>query len=219
MIGGLFVAQVNPILYLDPGHAFGLENRTNPFITQNFTLIDQYRLTEIDLAPFTCIVVHDFADQEHLYRNKAIIEEFLAEGKVVIFCGHLFKEWLPGCPIFTPRTIQSHTDYEVINDRQHPIFAGVNLDDMTFNKGIAGFFARVTHSPVPKGAEVLLTFPDKMPITYIDHCSTNGTILCHAGRDLFGLRMQNRSTDRISVQLLQWIHDEYAQLQKGGNNL
>ncbi|QGM32451.1 phosphate starvation-inducible protein PhoH [Bacillus sp. N3536] len=211
------MANSNSILYLDPGHAFGLSNRTNPFMNKHFTIIDQYQLTHHNLEPYCCIVVHDFADQEYLYKNRAIIEGFLEAGKIVIFGGHLFREWLPGCPIFTPRTIESHEDYNVYKKINHPIFEGVDTDDMTYNKGVAGFFARVTHSPVPAGSDVLLTFRDGMAITYIDRQSTKGTILVHSGRDLFAHRMQNKSTDRISTQLLQWIQDEYQVLQKGGS--
>lgn len=211
------MANSNSILYLDPGHAFGLSNRTNPFMNKHFTIIDQYQLTQHNLEPYYCIVVHDFADQEYLYKNRAIIEGFLEAGKIVIFGGHLFREWLPGCPIFTPRTIESHEDYNVYKKIDHPIFEGVDTDDMTYNKGVAGFFARVTHSPVPAGSDVLLTFRDGMAITYIDRQSTKGTILVHSGRDLFAHRMQNKSTDRISTQLLQWIQDEYQVLQKGGS--
>ncbi|MEK4247161.1 phosphate starvation-inducible protein PhoH [Psychrobacillus sp. FSL K6-2684] len=211
------MANSNSILYLDPGHAFGLSNRTNPFMNKHFTIIDQYQLTQHNLEPYCCIVVHDFADQEYLYKNRAIIEGFLEAGKIVIFGGHLFREWLPGCPIFTPRTIESHEDYNVYKKINHPIFEGVDTDDMTYNKGVAGFFARVTHSPVPAGSDVLLTFRDGMAITYIDRQSTKGTILVHSGRDLFAHRMQNKSTDRISTQLLQWIQDEYQVLQKGGS--
>lgn len=211
------MANSNSILYLDPGHAFGLSNRTNPFMNEHFTIIDQYQLTQHNLEPYCCIVVHDFADQEYLYKNRAIIEDFLEAGKIVIFGGHLFRAWLPGCPIFTPRTIESHEDYNVYKKIDHPIFEGVDTDDMTYNKGVAGFFARVTHSPVPAGSDVLLTFRDGMAITYIDRQSTKGTILVHSGRDLFAHRMQNKSTDRISTQLLQWIQDEYQELQKGGS--
>ncbi|MGE7980489.1 phosphate starvation-inducible protein PhoH [Psychrobacillus sp. NPDC093200] len=211
------MANSNSILYLDPGHAFGLSNRTNPFMNKHFTIIDQYQLTQHNLEPYCCIVVHDFADQEYLYKNRAIIEGFLEAGKIVIFGGHLFREWLPGSPIFTPRTIESHEDYKVYKKIDHPIFEGVDTDDMTYNKGVAGFFARVTHSPVPAGSDVLLTFRDGMAITYIDRQSTKGTILVHSGRDLFAHRMQNKSTDRISTQLLQWIQDEYQELQKGGS--
>ena len=89
---------------------------------------------------------------------------------------------------------------------------------MTYNKGVAGFFARGSHTPVPEGAEVLLTLPDGAYITYIDRNTTNGTILAHAGRDLFAQRMQNKTTDRISSQLLAWIHDEAKALKDGAQS-
>ena len=99
---------------------------------------------------------------------------------------------------------------------EHPIFAGVDTNEMTYNKGVAGFFARGSHTPVPEHAEVLLTLPGDAAITYIDRHTTKGTILVHSGRDLFGQRMQKRSTDLISSQLLQWVHDEFEAL-KGAN--
>lgn len=208
LIGGYILTQLRDILYLDPGHAFGIQNRTNSFIQENFTQIDQYMFDKVDLEPFKCIFFHDFIDQEYLYIHKEKIASFLEEGKVVIFCGHLFKKWLPGCSLFTPKTINSFTDYTISKVIEHPIFEGVDTEDMTFNKGVAGFFARGTHSPVPSHAEVLLTLPG-MPTTYIDRNTTKGTMLVHAGRDLFSHRMQNKSTDRISTQLLQWVHDEF----------
>ena len=206
---------MNDILFLDPGHAFGLTNRTSPFIQQNFTLVDQYEFAEMDLTPFKCIVVHDFADQIYLERHKAKIEAFLNDHNIVIFGGHLVREWLPGCAIFTPQQVNSFKDYEVSVVNEHPIFEGVAMDELTFNKGVAGFFARGAHIPVPAGAQILLTLPGDMPITYIDRHTTKGTILAHAGRDLFGQRMQKKSSDRISEQLLQWIHDEAKALKDG----
>lgn len=211
--GGLPLAQ--NILFLDPGHAFGLMNREAPFVQNNFTLVDQYDLTTIDLSSFSAMIVHDFADQIYLARHRDVIETFLNEGKVVVFCGHLVREWLPGCAIFTPQTVASYKDYEVLPVTAHPIFEGVKMDELTFNKGVAGFFARGAHKPVPAGAEVLLALPNDMPITYIDRQTTNGTIFVHAGRDLFGLRMQKKSSDRISEQLLQWVKDEMQALKEG----
>ena len=204
------------ILYLDPGHAFGLGNRTNTFMKDNFTMVDQYDFEDIELSPFACIVVHDFIDQEFMFRQKERILTFLNEGKIVIFAGHLCKEWLPGCPLFTPKTINSYKDYEISVVKPHPIFEGVDPNELTFNRGVAGFFARGSHSPVPEGAEVLLSLPENMPVTYIDRKTTKGTILAHAGRDLFAFRMDNKTTGRISRQLLDWIYDEYAGLQERG---
>jgi len=208
------LTQLKDILWLNPGHAFGLADRTNPFIEENFTQIDQYMFDKVNLDLFKCLFVHDFIDQEYLFIHKEKIASFLDEGKVVVFCGHLFKKWLPGCSLFTPKTITSFADYTISKAMPHPIFEGVEPEDMTLNKGVAGFFARGTHSPVPNNAEILLTLPG-MPVTYIDRQTTKGTILVHAGRDLFSHRMQNKSTDRISTQLLQWIHDECDTLRGG----
>ncbi|MDQ0271892.1 hypothetical protein [Cytobacillus purgationiresistens] len=126
------------------------------------------------------------------------------------------KSSLPGCSLFSPCEINHYTDYEISLVKPHPIFAGVDPDDLTFNKGVAGFFARGTHSPIPAGAEVLITLPDDMPVTYIDRVSTKGTILVHAGRDLFANRMQGKSTDRISVQLLKWVYEESSFMKSSG---
>lgn len=205
----------NDILFLDPGHAFGIENRTNPFMVEHFTIIDQYQFDQMDLTPFKCIVVHDFIDQEYMVRHREKLEAFLNNHKIVIWGGQLVKNWLPGCPLFTPKEIRKHSDYEISIVQEHPIFEGVNPEEMTYNKGVAGFFARGSHTPVPKGAEILLTLPDDTFITYIDRTTTNGTILAHAGRDLFAQRMQSKTTDRISKQLLEWIHEEAKSLKKG----
>ena len=206
------------ILFLDPGHAFGLENRTSPFMTENFTIIDQYAFAEMDLSCFKAIVVHDFIDQIFMEKHKEKIADFLNEGKIVVWGGHLATPWLPGCPLFTPAEIKQHSDYRISIAKEHPIFAGVDPDDMTYNKGVAGFFSRGSHTPVPADAEVLLLLAGEIPITYIDRKTTKGTIFVHAGRDLFAQRMQEKSTDRISEQLLQWIHEEYGRLQEDGNH-
>lgn len=121
-----------------------------------------------------------------------------------------------GCALFTPKEIKSHHDYNVSIVQPHAIFENVKAEDMIFNKGVKGFFARGTHSPVPEKAEVLLELPNNVPITYIDRHTTNGTIFAHAGRDLFAYRNQGKTTDHISAQLLQWVHDEYKALQEKG---
>lgn len=202
------------ILFLDPGHVFGLENRTDAFIVEHFTMMDQYAFGDLDVTPFEAIVIHDFIDQEYMYRQRDKIATYLNDGGIVIWAGHLVKEWLPGCALFTPKDIKSHTDYELSFVAEHPVFAGVATHDMTYNKGVAGFFARGAHMPIPAGAEALLTLPNDMVTTYIDRVTTKGTIFAHAGRDLFAQRGQGKTTDVISTQLLTWIREESKRLKE-----
>ena len=137
-----------------------------------------------------------FVDQEYLYKNKKIIEDFLNEGKVVVFCGHLFRKWLPGCSLFMPKKINSYKDYLVQSVPGSPLFEGVEVEDMVFNKGVAGFFARGYYH-APENAEVCLTFTDGKSISYIDRHTTNGTIIVHAGQNLLGYNTSKNTTKKI----------------------
>lgn len=175
--------------------------------------MDMYDLPHRDLSPYKCMSIDGFVDQEFLYEHKQIIKDFLSEGNVVIFCGHLLREWLPGAKRFVPKTIHSFRDYEISIVNEHPIFSGVKPSDMTYNRGVAGFFARGYH-PLPDRAEVLLTLPEGEPITYIDRHTTDGTIVVHSGMDLFGYHNTNTTTSRIRTQLIDFIHKEYEILQE-----
>ena len=201
------------ILFLDPGHAFGLEKRTHPFYKQDFDVLDQYAFSEIDLENYKCIAVPSFIDQEYMATQKQKIHDFLNEGKILIFCGHLFRDWIPGASTFMPKEIKSFKDYAVHIQKDHMIFEGVKEDDMTYNKGVAGFFARGFYQP-PEQAEILLTLGENEVVTYIDPNTTRGTILLHAGNDLFSYMEANKTTDRISVQTLAWVHQTYKKLQE-----
>ena len=197
------MSETPRMLELSPGHAFGQGQQMAGDNYIDRTLVDQYELSDMDLQEYDVLLLTDFIDQEYLYKNKQKIESFLDAGNIVIFCGHLFRQWLPGCGPFMPKRIHSHRDYYVRVTAPNSIFAGVEIKDMVYNKGVAGFFACGYH-PAPKGAQVLLASADGKPITYIDRNSTKGTILVHAGRNLFQYNGQNKTTDRIGPQIWQW---------------
>lgn len=193
------------ILELSPSHAFGVNQKND----SNKTIVDEYELHTMDLTPYNVLYITDFVDQEYLYKQKDVIANFLAEGKAVLFCGHLFRKWLPGCTPLMPKKINSYVDYMVKHVPGAPLFQDVEVDDMVFNKGVAGFFARGFYQP-PKDAEVCLTFTDGKVITYIDRHTTNGTIIVHAGRGLLGYKNSNKATDKIRSQTLALLEAEVS---------
>ena len=207
--------QDKKILLLDPGHAFGIKKRKHPFYALDFDVVDQYDFAKLDLDTYKCISIPSFVDQEFLYTQKEKIEDFVNKRNILIFCGHLFRNWLPGGTNFIPKTITDYTDYEIHIVQRHAIFDGVETNDMTYNRGVAGFFARGYYMP-PKGAIVLLELGEGECVTYIDRHTADGVILLHAGNDLFSYMEAGKTTDRISRQLLSWVKDEYMALQKGG---
>lgn len=203
-------------LVLDAGTIFARTRSQGVADQPDFNFLDIYSLGEADLSLYKCLVVTGFSDQDFLYDKRHMIRNFLDDRKVVVFCGNLVTGWLPGGKPFVAKDIKRFSDYRIRKVIDHPIFQGVEEEDMTLKKGVAGFFAR-GHHPVPEGGEVLLTLNEGEPITYIDRNSTNGTILAHVGFDLFGYMQtdEKKSTDRISMQLRNWVLEEYEILQKG----
>jgi hypothetical protein len=176
--------------------------------------LDIYDLPGIDLGRYQGVIVSSGCDQEFLLEHADLIWRFLNEGRVLAFSGHLFRPWLPGAGMFTPKTIHSFRDYAVRIVRDHPVFAGVREEDLTFRRGVAGFFARGHHQP-PRGAEVLARLVDAEvgePIVYVDRVSTAGVILVHAGNDLIASTDRDSTAGRIAVQLVDWMLTETARL-------
>ncbi|MDF2661346.1 MAG: phosphate starvation-inducible protein PhoH [Paenibacillus sp.] len=199
---------------VDGGCYFGQSVREGQ-PTGDIRVLDVYDLPACDLSLHLCLVVDPFVDQELMYRERERIRAFLDSGKVLLFSGHLFRPWLPGAAAFVPKTIRSHHDYAVtIPEPRHPIFEGVQPDDLTFNRGVSGFFAR-GHHPLPPHAEALLTLPGGEPITYIDRSSTRGTIIVHSGNNLFGYGgSRSSSAGRIGGQLRSWVREEVVRIRE-----
>ncbi|MDP9403670.1 MAG: phosphate starvation-inducible protein PhoH [Actinomycetota bacterium] len=169
-------------------------------------VIDLYDLASADLTPYVGLVVAGMADQELLWARREVIASFLDQRKVVIFCGHLLRHWLPGCETFVPAPITSFRDYAIHIVEPGTIFAGLDAHDLTFRRGVAGFFAR-GHHPPPAGAEVLATLAGGQPTTWIDRRTTAGTVFTHAG-DLFGFADADSTAARLVPQLLDWAAAE-----------
>lgn len=169
--------------------------------------VDAYQLPTLDLSEVGALLLGDMVDQELLDRHRDLIRSFLDDGKLVVFSGHLLWPWLPGCGIFVPKVIRHFSDYALHLVSPHPLFAGVEPDDLTFRRGVAGFFAR-GHHPIPAGAEVLLALPGGEPVTYVDRHTTAGTILAHAGGGLFGGGERTTTAALVLPQLLAWVRAE-----------
>ena len=199
------------IALLQPGTTYTFQQVQDSDVRDAVEAVDIYDLPTVDLGRYRGLVVASGADQELLLRHRDRIRAFLDDGKVVAFSGHLFRPWLPGAGMFVPKAIRSFDDYRVTLVRPHPVFHGVHEEDLTFRKGVAGFFARGHHQP-PAGADVLATLPDGEPIVYVDRVSTRGVILVHAGNDLLASTDPDSTAGRIAGQLVRWILEETKQM-------
>lgn len=199
------------IAFIDPGNAFG--NNTDVLSDENIMIhqVPQYKIGTYDFTEFDVIIVPNFADQENLYMHKNVIENFLKEKKIVVFFGHLFRSWLPGSSLFMPEKVNHFSDYNLYSENNSPIFIGVMTEDMTFKKGVAGFFAR-GHYHADERCEIHLVFKSGNVCAYADRHSTAGTIFVHGGRSLLGYHSEGSTTDLIRQQFIGWLQEEIAAL-------
>jgi len=195
-----------PVGFLDPDDCFTRRYSERPFFRTQLTQIDQYELPETDLSALAGVVVSSQADQDFLYQHRDSIRTYLDEGGVVAFSGHISRPWLPGAGTFEPKQIDSADDYAVKETTDHPVFEGVAMDDLTYQRGVAGFFAR-GHNPPPEEATVILRLADGEPVVYVDEVTTDGTIFAHSGNDLIAFDRRETSAKRVPPQLVTWIRE------------
>ena len=201
-------------LIVHPYSAFSNVNVSPPF-----ECIDMYDLPNTDLTNYKCMIISGLVDQDFLEEEKHLIEGFLQEGKLLCFFGNLVTGWIPGQKPYEVQEIRWHGDYDLKIEKEHPIFEGVKVEEMTSKMGVKGIFARGSHS-APPNAEILLTLPGNKPVTFIDRHTTNGTIFMHSGSTFFHTTGMNPkkglSTERIPEQMLDWAEAECEALAKGG---
>lgn len=168
--------------------------------------LDMYALGEVDLTNYRGLLIPIHADQRFLLSLRSKLEAFLQSGAKLIVCGHVAYPFLPKLASFVPLMKRSSEDYRVWRVQEHAIFAGVETADLTFRKGVAGFYGR-GHNPPPPQARVLhcLGAPDGAPVDYLYDGPDGGEVLVHAGNDLWMYVADNTSANRIAPQLLDWI--------------
>lgn len=179
---------------------------THPATSNRVLGRDIYELKHVALERFSGLLISTHADQRFLQTMQGTLERFLQGGGTLVFCGHLAYPFLPEIAPFVPLSVRSHEDYRVWRVSEHPIFAGVDTEDLTFRKGVAGFYGR-GHNPPPPGAQVLqrLSSPEGPPVDYVYHRVGGGRVLVHAGNDIWMYTADDTSASRIAPQLLGWI--------------
>ncbi len=166
--------------------------------------LDCYSLATTDLEAYAGLIVPTMVDQEYLHRHRERLRTYLDRGGIIAFSGQLQRPWLPGAGLFEPKQVRSFRDYELRIVSEHPVFSGVEASELTYRRGVAGFFARGYHRP-PPGADILIAFTSGEPVVYVDQDTTGGTLLVHAGNNL--LSLNGSTTSRVPGQLMAWIRD------------
>lgn len=143
-----------------------------------------YELEHTDLHAFSCLVISNSADQRYLQRCRPQLQRYLSHGGRIAFSGHVAYPFLDELSPYQPTPERGLPGLQVHNLGTHPIWAGICDADLTYRKGVAGFYGR-GYNPPPPGAVVTTTLgtQQQLPLDWILRLPAGGELLVHAGND------------------------------------
>jgi hypothetical protein len=178
---------------------------TRPDLGSRIDLVPLYELERTELSAYRGLLVGLHADQRFLAMRRAQLEAFLSGGGTIVVCGHVAHSFLAELKRFRPIPDYTTSDLVVRREVEHPVWAGVNTEDLTWRRGVAGFYGRGANPP-PEGAAVIHTLgPGRHPVDFECRPGVGGRLLVHAGADLWGYLEASNTAARMAPQLLDWI--------------
>lgn len=204
------IESLGGLIYLDSNNTTSMNSKTpykDSYYGHLVKKIDAYELFENEhgLEKFNIIIFPYDIDQILLYDNKNQIKNFLDSGGIVLNFTQTYLEYIPKLPFY----VASKTP---IKDRnilttEHFITKGVKDYDISYRRGVKGFFSRGSIK-APSEAEIFLKDSDGGCVGYADSTSTKGLIVHTAGADLLGFGLFESSTaKRLGLNLLLWIEE------------
>ncbi len=162
-------------------------------------------LRDADFLGRRAILIEAHVDQRALLTHRAVLRTHLDAGGTVVFNGHLvypiFEELAP----FRVAAGRGVKDLIVERVHAHPVFAGVSCDDLSFRRGVAGFYGRGAN-PAPAGAVVLHRLrQDGSPLDWVWQRPAGGQVFMHGGNTCWMYIDDGTSAARIAPQMLDWI--------------
>jgi len=166
--------------------------------------VSHYALHETPLEDYAAIMLPAHLDQRYFGEISDRITAYLDQGGTLVFNGHVAWPMLPEFKPFVPLPKVDLEHLQVYRLTPHPVFEGVDMQDLTFRRGVAGFYAR-GHNPMPDGAVPLLGLgPDRIPCDWVYDRPEGGRVFMHAGNDLWMYAGDTTTAARIADQLCTW---------------
>jgi hypothetical protein len=183
-----------------------------------FVRVDQYDLANQDLLKFAALSISIHADQRFLLRHKDLVARYLDQGGIVLWSGPMAYPVIDGVGAFVPRPQRNLAGLTVTRLAEHPLFDGVTGQDLTFRRGVAGFWGR-GHNPAPDGAMLLNGLdqtPHDAPVDWIWDRPRGGIVISHAGNDFltFAQAGTGTSADRLAPNFAKWLMTSVANAQR-----
>lgn len=162
-------------------------------------------LGERDLQRYSALLLTIHLDQIHFQRRADRIACYLEAGGTVVFSSPLVRPFLPELREFVPLPQRTLETLRVHRLADHPAFRAVPVERLSLRRGVAGFWGR-GHNPPPPGATLIHGLgPDRAPVDWEWRRPAGGTLLCHAGNDIWGFLEDQPDADALPLGVLGWL--------------
>lgn len=176
---------------------------------KGFTTLQIREINAAQLTNRAVILIEAHIDQRALMAWRDALESHLRAGGLIVFNGHLAYPLFNGLSLFQVAQGRHREDLIVERVTTHPVFDGVDCDNLSFRRGVAGFYAR-GGNPMPPGAQLLHRLQkDGSQVDWVWQRPQGGTLFMHSGNNMWLYQNDHTSASRIAPQLVEWML-EYA---------
>lgn len=196
---------MKPILYIrGVDNAMGAFSQTKD-LQASADFCSVYDIASHHLADYQALLIPAHIDQKALQKQSSSLQSFLDQGGIFVINGHIVYPFLKELQVFEPLAERHLEDLRITRLAEHEIFSGVDVDDLTFRRGVAGFYGR-GHNPMPNGALAIHGIGRaQQPLDWLYEHSNGGCILMHSSNDIWMHAADDTSANRIAPQLLSWL--------------
>jgi hypothetical protein len=167
--------------------------------------VDIYRLPATDLTGVRGLITAAGADQIFLERHRDLLTGFVRAGGRIAVMGHAVTAFLPGLGVWRKLTYSGPKDLAISLGDPHPVWEGVDPVDLSFRKGVSGFYARGYADKLPADALIATRIGRlALPLDYIYPLGA-GQVLVHGGNDLTNWKDDPNTSARMTPQLIDWL--------------
>lgn len=199
---------MRPALFFSFGHPDGAMQQiaARPDVHGRIVIRDLYGFDETDLDDCHALLIGMHVDQRYLADRADRIAAFAQGGGTIVANGHMAYPFLPGLGLFQPLTDYALKDLVVSRVNPHPVWDGVDEQDLTFRRGVAGFYGRGWHEPPETATVINAIGASRRPVDFI-YPVGEGRVLVHGGNDLWSFGGGD-TTARLLPQFLAWLFAE-----------
>lgn len=188
-------------------------DRMPPALTDHpsarFEAVPLNRLSEYAPEAFDLIAVTSHIDQRGLQRQAPWLTAFLDGGGILLWNGPVAHSPMPDLQPFVPQPQRNLAGLRVRRLAEHRLMTGIADEDLTFRRGVAGFWGR-GHNPPPPGALLLNglgTEPLEAPVDWLWQRPLGGWLLMHAGNDWLSFAQPGTPAGQLVDNLIDWSRE------------